>query len=266
MNRAMLRGAAVALVLSGAVACSEGTTEPVVENVPLDEALSQVTAPMAPAGIAGTSGLSVPGIVPSNCTYVASSQSFTCPARTMNGITASHTYQLLDANGTPQSAYGPAVVSIRVSNEMSGTVTPPAIPGAPMALNPITISRRETMTVQGLARNAERRINGTGTSQLSTSLNLNGTNAPMTVAGADTVNNLVLPAVSSGTQPGFPLSGSTIHVERVTMGGLSPLTQTVRIVTTYNGTSSVTVSITADGVTKTCTVNLAQRPPAIPAC
>lgn len=263
------RGMAFATALVTLAACGkDDVTAPVVQQAELSQLLNQASAPGAPQGVLSVMGVPMPALVPSSCSYVAASSSFACPAHTFAGVTATRSFQLLDGSGAPQASFTPSVVSIRMTTDIAGTLTPPAIPNSPVPVTipAATIERREVLTLTGLGATDQRRISGTANTTVSSTVSFNGPAVPLTVTGADTISNLVLPATpGSASQPAFPLSGSLINVERVALGGLAPFSQTVRTVTTFNGTSTVTFTATTAGRTTTCTVNLAVRPPA-PSC
>lgn len=262
MRRSDSTLAVVCATLVMLAACSDGGVEPVETRAELSQLLAQATASGAPAGL--ITGLPLLG-APAGCAYAAATQSFACPPQSVAGVAVTRSYQLLDASGTPQSAYSATTVSVRVSTSFSGTLTPPAVPGLPNGATfaPATIERHETVTLTGLGASSQRTLNGTSTSTVTTTLTFQGDSFTMQLAGADTISNLVLPA-NPGTQaqPNFPVSGSVINNQSVTTG-TAPLsvTQRMRIVTTFNGTSTVAIAMTVNGQTTTCNVNLLTGPP-----
>lgn len=261
-----------ALIVSAVLtsACSDGTTEPVEQSAELTQLLSQVSAPAAPTGLEASLGLAAPALSPANCSYATASQSFACPSQTFNGITVARSFQLLTASGTPQSSFTADVVSIRVTTDLSGTVppppAPPVVPNAPpITLGSTTIARHEVLTLTGLAAGQQRRLNGTANSTMASTMTVAGITTSVNSTGVDTLSNIVVPATPPTAGPAFPLSGTAIHVETVSIGGIAPFSSTSRMVTTFNGTSTVTFTLTSAGITRTCTVNLAAAPPA-PVC
>jgi hypothetical protein len=241
-------------------ACSDSGVDPVQVPADIGQLLSQAEAPAAVSGV--MSSLGVPGFSASACPYSAATQSFVCPSQTNSGITMTRSYQVLDGSGAPMSAVGAGAAAIRVTTGMSGTVTPPAIPGAPGTVGPATVQHSSVMTLAGLGASQERRLNGTSAGTVSASLTMNGSTVPLTLVSNDTVSNLVLPASpGSGDSPRFPLSGSTIHNETVNLGPL--VAHRLRVVTTFNVTSSVQVQMSVNGQGRTCTANLGVRPPVV---
>lgn len=265
MPRTIRRSAPLAAALALAAGCSDSTAP--VSPTPLPELLGQLNAPAAPAGVLTDPATLAGTIVPASCTWAAASQSFACAPQAFGGVTATRSYQLLDAAGAPQPAYGAAVVAIRLTTDVSGTVTPPAIPGAPqLSAGPATITRHEVMTIRGLAANSQRTLDGTASTSLRASFTSGSTTVPVTITGADTVSGLTLAATPGRNgQPRYPLGGKTIHVEQLAIGGSAPLNTSVRAVMTFNGTGTATMSLTTGLTTRVCTVNLAE-PGRLPSC
>jgi hypothetical protein len=123
------------------------------------------------------------------------------------------------------------------------------------------------MVVTGLVgNNTTRTVNGhehgtvvaTFTAKDGTAITVNDTED-------DTTTDLVVPVQDrgAGTPPGpppFPLSGSRTHSDTtVTTGGPKAGTNTVVRVETYNGTGTAQVTITQNGVTRTCSVDLTSK-------
>jgi hypothetical protein len=77
---------------------------------------------------------------------------------------------------------------------------------------------------------------------------------------AHEVRDLVVPVRTDRADLAYPLSGSRIYATSatVTRGDESRTTNTRRV-ETFNGTHLVHVTITVNGVTRTCTLNLATR-------
>lgn len=203
MQRRIHRSAPLAAALAFAAGCSDSTAP--ASNTPLPELLGQLNAPAAPAGVLADPATLTGAIVPASCAWAAASQSFACAPRTFGGITATRSYQLLDAAGAPQPTYGTAVVAIRLTTDMAGTMTPPAIPGASqLSAGPATITRHEVMTIRGLAANSPRTLDGTASTSLRASFTSGSTTVPVTITGADTVSGLTLAATPGRNgQPGI---------------------------------------------------------------
>ena len=102
----------IAILGALVTACSSDSSVAPVTRQPVDlnQALSEMTLP----SLAGVT-TALPGVpsqalttpLPSSCTYVAATSRFVCPTVTVTGLTITQSYTLLDASGTPQSAFDP---------------------------------------------------------------------------------------------------------------------------------------------------------------
>lgn len=247
-------------VAASIAACGDGTA-PVRSDPAVDSLLADVSAIDSYSAM-GTTMLGLPA-APSTrgaaapCVYAAASQSFVCEPVTSRGVTVRRSYQLLDASGTPQSAFNQATTAaIRTVMDAAGTVTPPEGSTAPAFT--MTIESHSDQTLSGLLTTT-RTVNGTGTSTST----MTSQQSSFTVTSKQKTENLVLPVRGSATP--YPSSGK-ITVES-TVAGLLPgdRTMTTTIVMTYNGTSIMTMTLTSGGMTTTCLVNMA-TPAARPTC
>lgn len=226
--------------------CGESTAPPALDPE-LDEALEQMTdaEALAAPGIAMMGGTAPP--VPGDhglCPYNSGNQRFVCPAFTASGVTINRYYQLLDASGGPQSAWGTNVVGIRNVVDMSGTLS-----GAGTPPNSMQITSHDESTLSGI-RSATRTLTGTGTSTFTVTL----TGGSPSVISMTRTTNLTLPEPGPASYP-----TGTISMTSSLQG--SSVTNTMTI--TYNGTSTATLTRNFGGITQTCTLNLAtpQTPP-----
>jgi hypothetical protein len=75
------------------------------------------------------------------------------------------------------------------------------------------------------------------------------------VAG-DTTTGLVIPILAG--KPTYPTAGTVVRSMQatVTIAGGTPANSSRREVITYNGTATANVTVTQDGVTKSCTMPL----------
>ena len=229
------------------VACSDGTSPEPDDDATLEEALSELStvgtyagAGTAPAGV-GMVGVSAPP--PEVCPFDATTEFFICPERTHEGVTMNRRYQLLDAGGAPLSSFDPATVSgIRNIADLNGTMQHQGLDGSPVTF---TIDSHDEQTLTGL-RTATRTVNGTGTSEITTTHN----GQTRTTTSTRTTENLVLPSTPG---PGvYPASG-TISSTGTSEG------MTFSSTMTFNGTSIVTIVFSFNGATQTCTYDLATR-------
>lgn len=193
--------------------------------------------------------------VPSACTYVAASQSFTCPTQTVNGVTLTLSYTLLDAAGHPQSSPNVATTAaVRTLSTIKGTLT--LVAGGPGSIaGTLTVDRTEDMTLSGLLTGVHT-LNGTASGTSVSAATLNGQSLNFTSVDKSTTTNVVLP--KSGSTSFWPLSGTITSDQSITStsGSLSGLKSTIHTVITFNGSASMVVTVTIDGVTSTCTINM----------
>lgn len=241
---------AFALVVAAAAlaACSDPTTP---DPTHLDEVLGQVaeveTYSAMGAVAAGVPMMSSHHGAASACAFTAATATFVCPPFTHNGMTMQRSYQLLDAAGTPQTAFDPATTAaVRAVIDVSGT--PMNGPGGGVTLH---VTHHSDQTVGGLLTTT-RTVSGTST----TEYEFTDSDGSFTVTSLSETN-LTLPP--TGTVNGYPTG--TITYEMTNSDGGSAMTMT----TTFNGTSIATLTQTFAGVTRTCTIDLA-KPAQAPVC
>jgi hypothetical protein len=83
---------------------------------------------------------------------------------------------------------------------------------------------------------------------------------PIASAVATTISNLALPRESTGPNR-FPASGTVSALAETTVGVFPKITTSVTI--TFNGTSKAAVTLTVNGVTTHCTVDLSSETAAL---
>ena len=241
---------AASLVVACAIlaACGDSTA-PTPKLTAVDSLLLEVSAGLSPAATAATfaggGGTVASSSIPSaaSCPFNSSNQRFECPSTTANGLTFTFSYQLLDGSSRPQSAFNATTTAaIRMMSDMSGT-TP--LSGA--ASGTVALTGHDDQTLSGLLTTT-RTLNGTGNS--TATIVSNGTT--VTVTTASTTTNLVLPAPGSSNQ--YPRSGTIAMDITSAAGGVS---STSHITITFNGTSTMTMVMTAGGTTQTCTFDMA---------
>ena len=238
-------------VVAGAVlvvSCNE-TTAPLPEP-DLDDALEELAAAegVNATGTAMMGGISAPPAgAPAPCVYNSGNQRFECPAITMEGLTMTRYYQLLDASGAAQSAWGTNVVAVKHVMDASGTRT--------ISLNQqqltTTMTSHDESTISGL-RSETRTLTGSGTSTFTTTSAQGSNTSNMT-----RTTNLTLPRPAPDA---YPTGTSTMTM---TVPGSSAPVMTMTM--TYDGTSVVKMTSTFGTTTRTCTMDL-KSPQTQPVC
>lgn len=249
--------AALGLALA---ACSDGPTGPATGSNTPD--ISALLAEMTPSTlgtatamaspVAGLVALNAPAFDPANCTYTAETGFFVCPTVTRNGMTFTRMYRLIDAAGNSQSQPSAQTSAVETKLTMKGTPTAPA---GFSTNGTVSIDGSSDMTLSGI-RTDKHTLNGTSTTTMTGSFDLNGTSLPINTTMTETTTNLVLPNTKAGQQ--WPQSGS-ITVDETTdaFSDGSNAPETSRLVMTFNGTSIVTVTITDRYGTTTCHFDMA---------
>lgn len=240
----------VALVFLSGVVTACGSDSAVAPDHPpadLDAVLSEMVLP-------SFAGSLVPGepampdaaaLTPSSCSYSAASQSFTCPTVTASGITLTRSFTLLSAAGTPQSQFDPAATAaVRTNSTMAGTITAGG--------SSITMDGQDELTLSGILTGVHV-LNGTSLMHM-TGTDV-GSTVPYTLTIGTTISALVLPATPADK---WPKSGRILVDLTDSMQGT---TTNSHLAMTFNGTSKVTVTLTSDGLTFSCTVDLASQSP-----
>ena len=244
---------ALALV---AIACSDATG-PAVASTDLASALaemslSSIVPAFAPMMVRGVSSPSFQSLVPSQCAYVAASQSFVCAAKSADGVTTSHSYVLLDASGASQMTFDPATTaSIRTMFTASGTTTYTFYFTTRDSLRlSETIDAHSTMTLSGLLTGVHV-LNGTDVVHTTEPGFFGGA---LTSTATSTIAGLV-PAPAGSANP-YPRAGSIAIAFDESGAGSPPMRFTITMV--FNGTSKVAVTYTSNGGAPThCTIDLA---------
>jgi hypothetical protein len=186
------------------------------------------------------------------CQFNPATGEFDCPSQTRDGITFTRQFTLYDANGRVLAQFGKDVAAIRTETTADGTTT------------------RENGAVATIHRAGEMMTTGLGPGATSHTLNgrEHGTvNATMTAADGTKITttttidgttvNLVVPVRAGDRSQAYPLSGARIHTTTTTGTGKGPWT--VRRQETFNGTNIVQVQLTVNGVTQSCTFDLATK-------
>jgi hypothetical protein len=187
----------------------------------------------------------------SNCTYSASTGRITCPPLTVNGLTILRSAAYLTVSGASQAKFDTATTnSANVQIDVSGTVVH-------HNSDTSVVHNTSNRTVTGLASGStQRTVNGTSAGTETThGTNPQGAFTASRVAG-DTTTGLVIPILAG--KPTYPTAGTVVRSMQatVTIAGGTPANSSRREVITYNGTATANVTVTQDGVTKSCTMPL----------
>lgn len=247
----------------GAMACSDGPTEPVMPQV--DENL-EVSA-LETIGIAEDQANSS-SVVPSStrsdvspspaaahgtCTFSSSTGRIICPDFVRNGLTISRSYALYDAADNAQQKRDSNTVKINAQIWARGTVEKDSAK--------VTIDRKSDLTATGVQRSSPNRtLNGTEQGTSTIEHRTSRGKVTSAVVFGDTTINLVIPKEDSPRK--WPLSGTVIHSHsgtRTVEGHDGSRSFSYRAVFEYDGSATVKVTITKNGETKSCVRNLETR-------
>jgi hypothetical protein len=278
--------ASLALLALGATACSDATT---ANDTPPDDVLpqAQVSADIAAsageeiardvaelgasevlAGVepsasvaagAGSSGaaLSVMRAGAAGCPFDEASGRHLCPTVTLEGLTWTRSYALLDADAQPMQHYSPSLTAaIDARWTMDGTVSGTRGDAAWTA----TVHHARDYTVSGLAgAETSRTWNGTGTSADTATHTGPNRTRHYGMTGAHTATNVVF-ALPHAEHP-YPQSGT---IQRTLSGTATvsgaqqvtrSVTRTVRV--TFDGDETARLEVVGPERTLTCTLELA---------
>jgi hypothetical protein len=253
-SRILFVAAAAALV-----GCSDSPSGPGSPSVPdVAELLTEMSSSALSSAAAIASprigpALSASALDPSTCRYSATSGFFECPTTTVNGLTFTRSFRLIDGAGNPQSAPDTHTSAIETKTTVDGTVSTstPAGPGGIATSSNYTLHANSDRTLSGVRTNAHT-LNGASLTSISGTIQLGTDVLPIDQTISETTTNLVLPNAKAGQR--WPQSG-TISIE--TMLGTAPASGTSKMEITFNGTSVVTITTTSSFGTTTCHVDLA---------
>lgn len=193
--------------------------------------------------------------LPAECVFDATSGRVDCPDVTNNGLTIERSFAFKTKDGTAQAQYDTATTDlVNIVTSVAGTRS--RHDGAATS----TVLHTSDRTIAGLSSGStERTINGESRAEETTAGTRDGVAFTATRIAGDTTVDLVVPVVAQG--PGIPTSGTVIRGMwvRIAPDGAEPTERARREVITYNGTNVVSVQITQDGVTKSCTITLPGR-------
>ena len=228
---------ALALATVAAACGSDSSTGPNVQPVTLDQALAELSTPALSATAASfdASTPTLPALAASRCAYQASSQSFACTPIVANGVTVTQSFTLLDGSGAAQSAFDQATTSaVRANTSVAGTFQDGA--------EQFTVDGQQELTLSGL-REAIHTLDGTSTVHVAST---GGSGLPFETTITTTITGLKLqPPTADGTHP-WPQAGTIVVENATSIGGAAPAV--LRATITFNGTSTVAVTIVGPGV------------------
>ena len=248
-----LRFGALAAILALVAACSGSDSTAPPTNQPQD--LGKMLAELQPSSLAPLSsqisaaplaGLSAPD--PSSCSYDAASKSFVCPNVTVTGVVVSRSFTLFDASDNPQAAFDPATTAaIRMKSSFSGTVNSGG--------STVKIDQEQDHKLTGLLTGVHV-LNGTTLGHVTGTLVNGSTSTPVTSTISTNISGLVIPRESTGPNR-FPAAGVVSALATTTVGALPTITVNTSIA--FNGTSKAAVTLTVNGISTHCTVDLSSE-------
>jgi hypothetical protein len=236
-----------AAITAGSIlaACSgDKSTSPSTSSVSLTQALSEMSRPEL--GALGTIaiGTSVPvgpTLVPSDCAYQSSAQTFTCAPVTVGGVSVTRSYALLTLGGAPQSQYDPTSTDgVRTNTHVKGTLTESG--------STFTIDDQRELVLTGLLSSTHV-LNGTSVTHVDGTLAGTGTPVSSSSTVTTKIANLTLP-----TGAKYPTSG-TITTDVAEQFASLPQ-YTMHIVATFDGSSTLSVAMTSGIGTTRCSIDL----------
>ena len=242
-------------IVAAVVACGGDSATAPTSYPPatLDQALAELSIPALAAG--GSSFLDVgaasPTLDATKCAYSATVQSFVCTPISESGITINQSFTLLNGSGAKQSAFDAATTdAVRANTTVAGTLVEQG--------SSLNLTGQQELTLSGLV-SGPHVLNGTSTFTAAGTIVDGTTTYPVNITVATSIANLVLPANDGGSSNVWPSSGSlTVDVN----GSIGPVSVSqARTVITFSGTSTVNVTMSGGGVSKSCKVDLTKAAP-----
>jgi hypothetical protein len=260
----------VALLLAAAVlaaGCSDSATAPTNQPAELGALLNEMSA----SGMSVAAGASLPpasavvtarpGIVPNACPYDNATQRFVCPTVTVNGLTFTRSFQLLDVAGEPHSKFEAAVVAIRTFSTVRGTLTNTTAGGSTSVH---AIDRQEVMTLSGI-RTDRHTLNGVATSLVEGTITTARGTVHTKTTQTETTTNLVLPNPRTGSR--WPIGSVTVEsTSEVTANGEDKVTSHMTATITFDGTKRAKITVSTGFGTFSCTIDLENPAASAQAC
>ncbi|HEY2375922.1 MAG TPA: hypothetical protein VGH98_08085 [Gemmatimonadaceae bacterium] len=248
----------LALFAAAAVGCSDNATGPTSPNVPdVAELLAEMSSPTlsSAAGIGSRAiapAFNSSSVDPANCQYSATTGFFECSTVTINGLTFTRSFRLIDDAGNSQPTPDTHTSAIETKTTVDGTVSSSG--------SNYTLHGNTDETLSGIRTNTHT-LNGTSLLTDDGTIQVGTTVVPVDETVHETTSNLVLPNAKAGQR--WPQSG-TITIQ--TGLGSDGLDGTSTMVVTFNGTSVVTITTTTSFGTITCRVDLANPSAGLGAC
>jgi hypothetical protein len=188
------------------------------------------------------------------CVYTASAGRVVCPDISVGGLVFTRSWAFYDAAGNPQPRRDTSTVRINTRTSVRGTVVRDSLT--------VTVDRQGEMTQDGVQRSSLRRTMNGAENGTMTIVHRTARGTFRSVAShADSTINLVVPQ-NDTTVPRWPVSGTIVHVNSGTKTHVESgesRSYSRREVQVFNGTSRVQVTITVNGVTRTCERDLEHR-------
>lgn len=246
---------AAALLLGAG--CSDSSTGPNGPNVPDVAAL---LAEMSPASLSAVASLASPlgaptvgqpGVPdPTKCPYSATSGFFECSAVTINGLTFTEKFRLIDDAGHSQPLPSTQTSAVETVSTITGTVSTTS--GGQVVSN-YHVDGSSDQTLSGV-RTSQHTLNGTSSTRVTGQVLIGTQSVPLDELVTQTTTALVLPNTKAGQK--WPASG-TITTQVTTNPDNTLLRAKLTIEMTFNGSSTVAVKITDPlGTSRSCNVNL----------
>jgi len=185
------------------------------------------------------------------CTYSSDIGRIVCAPVTRNGLTITRSMAFLDAAGTAQARRDASTVLANTQIGVKGTTTTDR--------GSLTVDRSSSLTVSGLGRGATTHtLNGSESGTTTHAFTTRDGSATATDAFRSETKNVVVPVPQA--RGSWPISGTTTRTSTLTFArGSNTRSTTMSEQVTFTGSSVVNVVITRDGVTRTCTRDLASH-------
>jgi hypothetical protein len=244
-----------AIALAAAVACGGDSATAPTKYPPatLDQALAELSIPALGAGSSSLldAGTAAPALDATKCVYSATVQSFVCTPISESGITINQSFTLLTGSGAKQTAFDAATTdAVRANTTVAGSFVEQG--------TSLDLTGQQEITLSGLVTGPHV-LNGTSTITAAGTVVDGTTSYPVNITVATSVASLVLPAHETTSSNVWPSSGTlTVDVN----GSIGPVSVSqARTVITFTGTSTVNVTMTGGGVSKSCKVDLTNAAP-----
>ena len=244
-----------ALIIAAAVVACGGDSSTGPNSYPpatLNSALAELSIPAIAAG--GPSFVDVdatPSLDPTKCPYSATVQSFVCTPIAESGLTINQSFTLLSGSGAKQSAFDAATTdAVRANTTVAGTLVEQG--------TSLDVSGQQEITLSGLV-SGPHVLNGSSSVTAAGTVVDGTTTYPVNISVSTTIANLVLPANAAGSSQVWPTSGTvTVDVN----GSIGPVSVSqARTKIEFTGTSTVNVTVSGGGLSKSCKVDLTKATP-----